>query len=208
MTIACYVRVSSSRQKNDSQRAEIQKWLEANGVDQKQVEWYAGKRSGGTTNRPEFDRLQADIFSGKAKTIILWKLDRLSRRLVDGVKILSYWADRGLKIVVVTQQRKIRKDKSEESNKFLKSKLSSANPTVRATVAEALARLGNKELAISLDTIKPLEKEVRSARQEMPAPPGTPRPWKDFVYSAFTSWALEWALVKSGLNTCSDFDGL
>lgn len=104
MTIACYVRVSSSRQKDDSQRAEIQKWLEANGIDQQQVEWYSDKESGRTTKRPEFDRLQGDIFSGKVKTVVLWKLDRLSRRLVDGVKILSEWADRGLKIVVVTQQ--------------------------------------------------------------------------------------------------------
>lgn len=104
MTIACYVRVSSSRQKDDSQRAEIQKWLEANGIDKKQVEWYSDKESGRTTKRPEFDRLQRDIFSGKVKTVVLWKLDRLSRRLVDGVKILSEWADRGLKIVVVTQQ--------------------------------------------------------------------------------------------------------
>lgn len=48
--------------------------------------------------------IQADIFSGKVKTIILWKLDRLSRQLVDGVQILSDWADRGLTIVVVTQQ--------------------------------------------------------------------------------------------------------
>ncbi|QGJ70883.1 Transposon resolvase [Planctomycetales bacterium 10988] len=104
MTIACYVRVSSSRQKDDSQRAEIQKWLDANGIDPNQVEWYADKESGRTTKRPEFDRLQGDIFSGKVKTVVLWKLDRLSRRLQDGVTILADWADRGLKIVVVTQQ--------------------------------------------------------------------------------------------------------
>ena len=104
MTIACYVRVSSRRQKDDSQRAEIQKWLDANGIDPNQVEWYADKESGRTTKRPEFDRLQGDIFSGKVKTVVLWKLDRLSRRLQDGVTILADWADRGLKIVVVTQQ--------------------------------------------------------------------------------------------------------
>lgn len=104
MTIACYVRVSSRRQKDDSQRAEIQKWLDANGIDPKQVEWYADKESGRTTKRPEFERLQADIFSGKIKSVVLWKLDRLSRRLQDGITILADWADRGLKIVVVTQQ--------------------------------------------------------------------------------------------------------
>jgi len=104
MTIAAYVRVSSKRQKDDGQRAEIQKWLDANGIDPKQVEWYADKETGRTMKRPEFDRLQKDIFNGKVKCIILWKLDRLSRRLKDGVTTLADWAERGLKIVVVTQQ--------------------------------------------------------------------------------------------------------
>src|SRR5438128_9538996 len=35
---------------------------------------------------------------------MLWKLDRLSRNLRDGVNTLADWADRGIKIVVVTQQ--------------------------------------------------------------------------------------------------------
>lgn len=45
MTIAAYVRVSSKRQKDDGQRAEIQKWLDANGIDPKQIEWYADKEA-------------------------------------------------------------------------------------------------------------------------------------------------------------------
>lgn len=104
MTVACYVRVSTRRQKHDSQRAEIQKWLDANGIDAQQVEWYADKETGKTLNRPEFDRLQKDIFHGHVKTVVLWKLDRMSRRLKDGVNILADWCDKGLKVVVVTQQ--------------------------------------------------------------------------------------------------------
>ena len=104
MTIACYVRVSTRRQKDDSQRAEIEKWLDANGIDRSQVKWYADKESGRFLKRPEFDRLQADIFHGKVKVVICWKLDRLSRRLRDGVNLLADWCERGLKIVVVTQQ--------------------------------------------------------------------------------------------------------
>lgn len=38
------------------------------------------------------------------KTVIVWKLDRLSRRLRDGVNLLSDWCERGIKIVVMTQQ--------------------------------------------------------------------------------------------------------
>jgi len=104
MTIACYVRVSTRRQKDDSQRAEIEKWLDANGIDRSQVKWYADKESGKFLTRPEFDRLQADIFHGKVKAVVCWKLDRLSRRLRDGVNLLADWCERGLKIVVVTQQ--------------------------------------------------------------------------------------------------------
>ena len=55
-------------------------------------------------HRPAFDRLQHDIFTGKIKCVVLWKLDRLLRRLKDGVNILADWAERGLKVVVVTQQ--------------------------------------------------------------------------------------------------------
>ena len=84
--IACYCRVSTSRQKTDSQVNEIKKWLEAHGYDEKQVEWYIDKESGKTLNRSEFNRLQKDIFSGKVKTVVVWKLDRISRRLARPVR--------------------------------------------------------------------------------------------------------------------------
>jgi DNA invertase Pin-like site-specific DNA recombinase len=101
--IGCYCRVSTARQKADSQVAEISKWLKANGYDESQVTWYIDKESGKTLKRPEFERLQADIFSGQIKTVVCWRLDRLSRRLKDGVVLLADWCERGLKIVVVTQ---------------------------------------------------------------------------------------------------------
>ena len=101
--IAAYCRVSTARQKTDSQVAEISKWLKANGYDENEVQWYMDKESGKTLKRPEFERLQADIFSGQIKTVICWKLDRLSRRLKDGVVLLADWCERGLKIVVITQ---------------------------------------------------------------------------------------------------------
>lgn len=102
--IGAYLRVSSADQKHDSQRTEIQRYLKNNGISASQVEWYADTETGTRIQRPGFDRLQADIFAGKVKTVILWKLDRLSRNLRDGVNVLADWADKGLKIVVVTQQ--------------------------------------------------------------------------------------------------------
>jgi len=104
MPIAAYVRVSTKHQKTDSQEQEIRTWLGNNGYDLSQVEWYRDKESGKTLKRPEFDRLQADIFDGRIESVICWKLDRLSRRLRDGVNLLADWCERGLKVVVVTQR--------------------------------------------------------------------------------------------------------
>jgi DNA invertase Pin-like site-specific DNA recombinase len=103
MTIAAYCRVSSRRQKADSQVSEIKKWLDAHGYDEAQVAWYIDHETGKTLKRREFERLQKAIFAGQVSTVVVWKLDRLSRRLRDGVNILADWCEQGLKIVVITQ---------------------------------------------------------------------------------------------------------
>jgi DNA invertase Pin-like site-specific DNA recombinase len=102
--IACYCRTSTTRQKNDSQIAEIEKWLFAHGFDQNQVRWFIDQESGKTLKRQKFEQLQRAIFAGEIKTVIVWKLDRLSRRLKDGVNVLADWCERGVKVVVITQQ--------------------------------------------------------------------------------------------------------
>jgi DNA invertase Pin-like site-specific DNA recombinase len=102
--IAVYIRVSDKRQKLDSQRAEIQKWLDANAIDASQVEWFEDKRTGKTLDRPAFDELQKAIFNGRVKSVVLWKLDRLSRRLKDGITTLADWCERDVRVVVTTMQ--------------------------------------------------------------------------------------------------------
>ena len=104
MTFAAYVRVSSRHQKTDSQEAEIKRWLVGNGIDPEKVTWFIDKETGKTLDRPGFQRLQTAIFDGTVKTVVVWKLDRLSRRLRDGVNILADWCDKGLRVIVVTQQ--------------------------------------------------------------------------------------------------------
>ena len=102
--LAAYCRVSTIRQKADSQIAEIKKWLQAHGHDEKQVRWFIDHETGKTLKRREFDLLQRAIFDGEVNCVVVWKLDRLSRRLKDGVNLLCDWCEKGLRIVVVTQQ--------------------------------------------------------------------------------------------------------
>jgi DNA invertase Pin-like site-specific DNA recombinase len=99
--IACYCRVSTQHQKNESQRAEIKSWLKANSLSGAQ--WYEDKESGTTTNRKAFNQLQKDIFSGTIKTVVVWKLDRISRKLRDGINIMAEWCDKGVRVISVTQ---------------------------------------------------------------------------------------------------------
>lgn len=104
MTIAAYIRVSTYEQNTASQERELKHWIEASGIDPANVVWYVDKATGTNLDRPDFERLQRDIFAGKIKTVVVWKLDRLSRDLRDGINTLSDWCERGLRVVSVTQQ--------------------------------------------------------------------------------------------------------
>lgn len=101
--IACYCRVSTRHQKNDSQRAEIERWLHNNPVDQSAVRWFEDQESATVSHRPAFGQMQAGIFEGQIKTVVVWKLDRLSRRLRDGINVLADWCERGVRVVAITQ---------------------------------------------------------------------------------------------------------
>ena len=100
--IGVYIRVSTVGQNERGQRAEIKRWLDGNG--HADVRYYTDKESGDTLDRPAFQRLQADVFAGKIKTVVVWKLDRLSRSIVDGLNVLADWCARGVRVVSVTQQ--------------------------------------------------------------------------------------------------------
>jgi len=103
-SIACYCRVSTRRQKNDSQRSEIARWLRANGIPPTRVRWFEDKETGKTLKRPAFDELRRAIFEGTVRTIVVWKLDRISRRQREGINLLADWCERGIRVVIVTQQ--------------------------------------------------------------------------------------------------------
>lgn len=102
--IACYCRVSSKSQKNDSQMAEIKRWLRGNGIRLSSVQWFEDKETAKNLKRPAFEELQKAIFNGSVKTVVVWKLDRISRRLRDGINLLADWCERGVRVVSVTQQ--------------------------------------------------------------------------------------------------------
>jgi len=63
-----------------------------------------GGYSGGTIERPAFQQLMADVESNRIDCIVVYKIDRLSRSLMDFSRIMEVLERRGVSLVSVTQQ--------------------------------------------------------------------------------------------------------
>jgi site-specific DNA recombinase len=91
----------------DAQREACQAFI----TSQRQEGWRAlsaryddGGYSGGTLERPALQQLLKDIEDGKVDTIVVYKVDRLTRSLADFAKIVEALDVRGVSFVSVTQQ--------------------------------------------------------------------------------------------------------
>jgi site-specific DNA recombinase len=62
-----------------------------------------GGFSGATLDRPALKQLLADMNAGRIDCVVVYKVDRLSRFLLDFTRLLSLFDKRGLSFVSVTQ---------------------------------------------------------------------------------------------------------
>ncbi len=63
-----------------------------------------GGFSGGTLERPAFQRLLSDVRAGRIDIVVVYKVDRLTRSLSDFAKIVEVFDKHGVSFVSVTQQ--------------------------------------------------------------------------------------------------------
>jgi DNA invertase Pin-like site-specific DNA recombinase len=63
-----------------------------------------GGYSGGSTDRPDLQKLLDDIRARKLDVIVVYKVDRLTRSLADFAKLVELFDDHGVSFVSVTQQ--------------------------------------------------------------------------------------------------------
>ena len=63
-----------------------------------------GGFSGGSIDRPALNRLLADIEAGKVDCVVVYKVDRLSRSLMDFSRIMETFDKYNASFVSVTQQ--------------------------------------------------------------------------------------------------------
>ncbi|MFN7429601.1 MAG: recombinase family protein, partial [bacterium] len=63
-----------------------------------------GGFTGGNMDRPALKRLMDDIEAGKIDCVIVYKVDRLSRSLMDFARLMALFDRKGVSFVSVTQQ--------------------------------------------------------------------------------------------------------
>ena len=91
----------------DAQREACEAYI----VSQRHAGWIAladmyddGGLSGGSMERPALKRLLEDIKTGKVQTVVVYKVDRLTRSLADFAKIVDIFDAHNASFVSVTQQ--------------------------------------------------------------------------------------------------------
>jgi site-specific DNA recombinase len=91
----------------DAQREACQAFI----LSQRQEGWRAlptryddGGYSGGNLERPALQQLLADVEANKVDTIVVYRVDRLTRSLANFAKIVEALDARGVSFVSVTQQ--------------------------------------------------------------------------------------------------------
>src|SRR3984957_536455 len=62
-----------------------------------------GGISGGSLERPDLQRLLVDIRGGKVDTVVVYKVDRLTRSLTDFAKLVELFDNRGVSFISITQ---------------------------------------------------------------------------------------------------------
>lgn len=90
----------------DAQREAAEAYV----ASQKHAGWIAlanryddGGYSGGSIDRPALQSLMGDIETGTIDCVVVYKVDRLSRSLLDFARIMKLFEDKGIHFVSVTQ---------------------------------------------------------------------------------------------------------
>jgi site-specific DNA recombinase len=100
MRTAVYLRVSTERQELFAQENAISIFLNQKGITN-EMRYSDHAYSGKDTDRPQFKALENDIKQGKVDTLVVWKLDRLSRKLKDLINLLEQFQKYGVKVISV-----------------------------------------------------------------------------------------------------------
>lgn len=99
---AIYARVSTELQSCDLQLRELREYAERRGW-QVAGEFVDKGVSGRKVNRPALDKLMVSARLRRFDTVLVWKLDRWGRSVVDSVRSIQELVSLGVRFIAVTQ---------------------------------------------------------------------------------------------------------
>lgn len=101
MRAAIYVRVSTSDQHNELQVRELSEYVTRRGWDLHAT--YEDTMSGAKARRPGLDRLMRDAAMRKFDVVLVWKLDRFGRSLMNCIAGIQELAAQGVRFMAISQ---------------------------------------------------------------------------------------------------------
>ena len=132
MTIGAYVRVSTADQRCELQVRELREYAERQGWQIAEI--YEDVSSGAKASRPALNRLIADARARKFDCLLVWKLDRFGRSLVDCLNNIKILEENGIRFIAVTQG--LDTDLQNPASRFLLHVLGAAAEFERALIRE------------------------------------------------------------------------
>ncbi len=107
MAVSLYIRVSTDRQANEGdsleeQENELKKFCDYRRFKIHKIHVEKGK-SGGNTNRPEYQRMIADVKAKKINAVVVKKIDRLSRSLLDFEAFMKLLGEQGMEFISIKE---------------------------------------------------------------------------------------------------------
>lgn len=106
MTTAVYYRVSTDDQTLESQRVHVEGWL-ASPLGEPyahNVTVYKDVGISGTSlKRPGFQKMLRDAEKGRVKTVIVFKMDRLTRTAITAISVILRFDEIGVQFISTTQ---------------------------------------------------------------------------------------------------------
>jgi len=115
MRAAIYARVSTTDQDNSLQIAELTEYVKRRGWELAGI--YQDTLSGARADRPGLDRLMRDARLRRFDVVVVWKLDRFGRSLVDCVSAIQELAGLGIRFIATSQG--LDTDESNPASKLL-----------------------------------------------------------------------------------------
>jgi len=102
MDATIYARVSTTDQRNELQIRELTEYVERRGWSLAGI--YQDRMSGAKAQRPGLTALMADARLHKFDVVVVWKLDRFGRSLMNSVAGIQELTASGVRFIAVSQR--------------------------------------------------------------------------------------------------------